>query len=253
VLLLHGFPDSSEVWRNQVPALKAAGYRVITMDLRGFGDSDRPTDPASYAPALILKDLSSVLDALGVERVHLVGHDWGAVIAWIFAGSAPDRVATLSVLSTGHPAAYRQAGWRQRELGWYTLLFQFDVAAQWLLGNEAGNLRQFLRTHPDRDAVVAQLSRSGAAESALGLYRAWASPASLVAPPEDPRPVHCPTLGIWGSADMFLTEEQMSGSSAVVIGRWHYERLEGAGHWLPLEAPQTVNRLLLDFLTKHPL
>lgn len=252
VLLLHGFPDTSEVWRNQVPVLRDAGYRVITMDLRGFGASDRPTDPESYQAATITKDITGVLDGLGTDRVHLVGHDWGSVISWVFAASAQDRVATLTCLSTGHPASYRKAGWEQREKGWYTLLFQFDIAQEWLLKDGAANLREFLSTHPGRESVVEQLSRPGAMESALGLYRAWAPPRSLVSAPVSPRPVSAPVLGVWGSADRFLGEPQMTGSSAVVEGDWQYERIEGAGHWLPLEVPAVVNRLLLEFFAKHP-
>ncbi|WP_055589129.1 alpha/beta fold hydrolase [Streptacidiphilus griseoplanus] len=250
VLLLHGFPDSAELWRGQVPVLVDAGYRVITVDLRGFGASDKPVAVEEYAPARVLGDVEAVLDGLGVDRAHVVGHDWGAVIAWVFASAKPDRVAGLVCLSTGHPASYRRAGREQREKGWYTLLFQFDVAEEWLLQDSAAQLRELLAGHPDMEQAVARLQQPGAMTAALGLYRAWAPPESLVGPRRPPAPVDVPAMGLWGTEDRFLTEQQMTGSAQEVRGTWRFERIVGAGHWLPLEATAAVNRLLLDFLAR---
>lgn len=248
VLLIHGFPDTGALWNSQKAALSRAGFRPITVDLRGFGLSSKPTHTADYAPQKILGDITGVLDHVGLSRAHVVGHDWGAVIAWVFAGAHPERVITLSCLSTGHPASYRNAGWAQREKGWYTLLFQFDIARQWLLKDSAANLRQFLMTHPQADEVLARLTDEDAAESALGLYRAWAPPESMVAQPSPPTRIAAPTLGVWGTEDAFLVEGQMTGSSAFVDAGWRYERVEGAGHWLPLDAPDQVSGLLIEHL-----
>ncbi|HEY7489879.1 MAG TPA: alpha/beta fold hydrolase, partial [Candidatus Tectomicrobia bacterium] len=101
VLLLHGFPDSSYLWRHQIPALVEAGFRAIAPDLRGFGDSDRPEGPEAYALACILEDLVGLLDSLHIERAHLVTHDWGAAAGWALAALRPERVNRLVALSVG--------------------------------------------------------------------------------------------------------------------------------------------------------
>src|SRR3990170_6280658 len=103
VLLIHGFPDSHRLWRHQVPALMGAGKRVIAPDLRGFGESDRPEEVADYRIRHSVADMLAVLDALEVERAQVVGHDWGAAVAWTLGAFAPERVERLVVLSVGHP------------------------------------------------------------------------------------------------------------------------------------------------------
>jgi pimeloyl-ACP methyl ester carboxylesterase len=130
VILLHGFPDSGRVWRHQVLALADAGFQVIVPDLRGYGRSDKPGDVAAYAMPYLEADVVAILDQLQVTRAHVVGHDWGAGIAWRLAILHPDRVDHLAVLSVGHPAAFAGAGLAQREKSWYMLLFQFHGVAE---------------------------------------------------------------------------------------------------------------------------
>lgn len=248
VLLLHGWPDTGDVWRHQVPALTAAGYRVIAPDLRGFGESGKPTDLAAYGMRAMVGDVLGLLDALELHRVHLVGHDWGASIAWLTASLAADRIASLTALSVGHPAAIRSAGLPQREKSWYMLLFQFrDIAERWLADDDFRNFREWA-AHPDPDAVVRRLSDPAALTASLALYRAILPPESLLKPPTVRTPVAVPTMGVWSSGDFALLEEGMTGSARHVAGPWRYERIDGAGHWLQLEAPDTLNALLLDFL-----
>src|SRR5581483_7310084 len=105
VLLLHGWPDTGALWRHQVAALTAAGYRTIAPDLRGFGASSKPADVAAYAALTMAGDVTGLLDALGIDRAHLVGHDWGAAIGWFTATVAPHRLRSLTALSVGHPLA----------------------------------------------------------------------------------------------------------------------------------------------------
>ena len=251
VVLLHGWPDSGDLWRRQTPALLAAGYRAIVPDLRGFGESSRPVEIDAYSALHLVGDVIGVLDDLAVDRAHLIGHDWGAAIAWLTAALAPDRVASLTALSVGHPAAFRDAGWRQREKSWYMLLFQFPgIAERWLSADGFRNLREW-SAHPDIEAVVARLARPEALTASLNLYRAILSPESLVAPPMQLPPVSAPAMGLWSTGDLALTEEQMTGSTAYLAGPWRYERLDGVGHWMQLEAPDAVNALLLDFLGQH--
>lgn len=248
VLLLHGFPDSHNLWRNQVTALTAAGYQTIAPDLRGFGESDRPDAVDAYNILVLLGDVGGVLDNLGIARAHVVGHDWGAALAWSFAAFVPDRVDHLVAMSVGHPGAFRNAGLRQRQLSWYMLFFQWaGIAEEWLSADDWANFREWAQ-HPDTKAVEADLARPGALTAALNWYRANLPPETWIQPPMAFPPIASPTMGIWSSGDMALTEEQMTGSSEFVSGPWRYERIEDVGHWMQLEAPDAVNALLLDFL-----
>jgi pimeloyl-ACP methyl ester carboxylesterase len=171
VLLLHGWPDTHALWGAQVAALTDAGYRTIAPDLRGFGDSDKPDDVGRYGMLQVVGDLLGLLDRLDVRRAHVVGHDWGGAIGSTLAAMAPSRVSSLTCLAVGHPAAIRDAGWEQRQLSWYMLLFQFPgVAEQWLSQDDFANLRSWSR-HPRIDEVVERLRLPGALTASLGLYR----------------------------------------------------------------------------------
>jgi pimeloyl-ACP methyl ester carboxylesterase len=114
VLLLHGFPDSY-VWRHQVPVLVESGMRVIAPDLRGFGESDKPEAVEEYAVSRSVTDMLALRDGLGIERTHVVGHDWGAGVAWVLAALAPARVERLVAMSVAHPNALRSPSIEQRE------------------------------------------------------------------------------------------------------------------------------------------
>jgi pimeloyl-ACP methyl ester carboxylesterase len=251
VLLLHGFPDSSRLWRHQVAALTGAGLRVIAPDLRGYGDSDRPARVADYAIPAIVADAVGLLDALGVERAHVVGHDWGAVVAWVLAATRPERVDRLAALSVGHPGAFAQRSIAQRERSWYMLLFQFEGVAEELLRRDDWRLlRELARGRGDVEDYVRDLARPGALTAALNWYRANVPPEAELEPRPPLPAVVAPTLGVWGSDDPYLLEERMTGSEAFMAGPWRYERLEGVGHWIPLDAPDRLSALLVEHLTR---
>jgi pimeloyl-ACP methyl ester carboxylesterase len=248
VVLLHGFPDSGRLWRHQVPALADAGFRVIVPDLRGYGRSDKPEEVQAYALAALAGDVLAVMDDAGVERAHVVGHDWGAALAWGLATVAGDRIDHLVAMSVGHPATFRTGGYEQHEKSWYMLLFQFaGIAEQWLSDNDWANFRAWAR-HPDADATIAELEANGSLTPGLNYYRANVPPESYLRAGVELPPIQSPTMGVWSSGDMALTEAQMTNSASSVAGPWRYERLEGPGHWMQIEAPDEVNRLLLDFL-----
>jgi pimeloyl-ACP methyl ester carboxylesterase len=250
VVLLHGFPDSGRLWRNQVPALVDAGFSAIVPDLRGYGASDKPEEVEAYSIPYLAGDVVAILDDVGVERAHVVGHDWGAALAWAIGSLLPDRVDHLVALSVGHPSSFVSAGYVQREKSWYMLLFQFEgVAEQWLSNNDWANLRDW-GGHPDVDGVIADLEASKSLTPALNYYRANVPPQALIEPPLALPPVQADTMGVWSTGDFALTEAQMTGSADHVTGKWRYERIEGPGHWMQLEAPEAVNELLLDFLPR---
>jgi pimeloyl-ACP methyl ester carboxylesterase len=247
VILLHGFPDSGRLWRKQVPVLADAGFRVIVPDLRGYGRSDKPESADSYSFPWLVADVVAVLDDAEAERAHVVGHDWGAALGWVFASLVPDRVDHLAALSVGHPSTFRRT-LEQHEKSWYMLLFQFaGIAERWLSDNNWANFRAWAH-HPDWEAVTAELEATHSLTPALNWYRANVPAESWVAPAPALPAVQAPTMGIWSSGDMALTETQMTDSAENVAGPWRYERVDGPGHWMQLEAPDTISGLLVDFL-----
>jgi pimeloyl-ACP methyl ester carboxylesterase len=248
VVLLHGFPDCGHLWRHQVPALAAAGFRVIVPDQRGYGQSDKPADVDQYNLLLLAGDVGAVLDDLGVAKASLVGHDWGASVTWATATVVPEQVEKMVALSVGHPSAYRAAGFPQLQKGWYMLLFQEEgLAEQWLRDDGWKNFRAW-SSYPEAETVIAELEANGSLTPGLNWYRANVPPATLVGPPVQLPPLQVPAMGVWSSGDFALVEEQMTGSAAHCENGFRYERLDGPGHWMQLEAPDEVNALLLDFL-----
>jgi len=248
VVLLHGFPDSGRLWRHQVTALAEAGFQVIVPDLRGYGRSDKPSEVEAYSLPLLAGDVMAVLADAGVERAHVVGHDWGAALAWAIASLAPGTVDHLAVLSVGHPSTFRRT-LEQRQKSWYMLLFQFEgVAERWLTENNWANM--IGAGHPDADQVIADMETNGSLVPGLNWYRANVGPETWVGPPVQLPPVQAPTMGIWSTGDFALTEVQMTDSAENVAGPWRYERLDGPGHWMQLDAPDKVSALLLDFLPR---
>ncbi len=251
VLLLHGWPDSSALWRGQVPVLTASGFRAVTPDLRGLGQSSRPEGKENYQLSTMVADVAAVLGALGIDSAHVVGHDWGAAVAWLTAMFLPDRVRTLTALSVPHPLAPVTV--RQREMAWYQLFFQFEGVAEAQVSNEDWALfREIAAGYKDVDRAIADLSRPGALTASLNLYRANLAP-RMPGPPRDLPPVAAPTLGIWSDGDRFLDGARMRASGDLVTGPWRYAEIAGASHWIPLDAPDQLNELLLGWLAAHSL
>ncbi len=248
VLLLHGFPDSAQLWRHQVPALVDAGYRVIVPDLRGFGGSERPAGVDAYRSEVIVGDLLALLSTLGIDRAHVVGHDWGAAFAWSLAAFAPDVVDRLIVLSVGHPMSFgNPADVEQQQRSFYMLYFQFEGVAEAALPADDWALwRAWFGEHSEQDTWFADLSRPGALTAALNLYRANLRPNA--APPAQFPAITAPTMGIWSSGDTVLTERQMQASGSFIDAPFRYERIEDASHWIPLDAPDRTSALILSFL-----
>jgi pimeloyl-ACP methyl ester carboxylesterase len=250
VLLLHGWPDDAGLWRHQVPALTAAGFRVIAPDLRGFGRSGRPADKHGYKLADSVGDVAAILDASGTTAAHVVGHDWGAAVAWLTAMYLPDRVRTLTAVSVPHLAAPDTV--RQREMAWYQLFFQFEEVAEATLSyDDWSGLRELTPGYRDLDRAIASLSRPGALTASLNWYRANLAPRMPGPRPPLP-PVQAPTLGIWSDGDRYLDGARMRASGDLVTGPWRYAEIAGATHWIPLDAPEEFNALLLDWLSAFP-
>jgi pimeloyl-ACP methyl ester carboxylesterase len=249
VVLLHGFPDSGRLWRHQVPALAGAGFQVVVPDLRGYGRSGKPAAIEAYSLRVLAGDVTAILADLKITQAHVVGHDWGAALAWALASQAPGSVDHVVAMSVGHPVTFLRTP-EQRQKSWYMLLFQFPgIAERWLTDDNWANFRNWAR-HPDAEQVIAELEADGSLTPGLNWYRANVPPEFWVRPPTRLPPVSAPVMGIWSTEDMALTEAQMTDSATNMAGRWRYERLNGPGHWMQLDAPDKVNELLLDFLPR---
>jgi len=249
VLLLHGFPDSRRLWNEVSPRLVAAGYRAIAPDLRGYGRSDAPPGVNDYSLGHVVADLRALIARLTHdEPVRVIGHDWGAVAAWCLALEHPDLVVANVALEIGHPREYALAGLEQKLKGLYTLAWQWPgLSERWLQRNNFAGLRGWARHHPRLEPCIADMSRPGRLTAALNWYRAnlrrvifrrWSD-------------CSVPTLGVWGDRNHCVAEDQMRLSQRRMRAPWRYERIAGAGHWLPLEQPERVANLALEWFAQH--
>jgi pimeloyl-ACP methyl ester carboxylesterase len=245
VLLVHRFPDDDTVWRNQIPALVNAGYRVIAFDTRGCGESEIKSREGDYAIDKLVADLIALLDALGIAKVRLVGHDWGALQAWCLGMEHPERVDRYIAISVGHPAAYTSAGVAQKLKGYYVFCIQLRGLIEFLVTRFDWRLFGLMLHYPaEFRHVRARLSRPGRLTAGFNYYRANLR---LMRGRLFPR-VQVPVVGIWSDGDIFLTEGQMRASKRYCDAGFRYVRIEGANHWLQLTAPEKLNPLLLQLL-----
>jgi pimeloyl-ACP methyl ester carboxylesterase len=249
VLLLHGFPQTSFSWRQQLPALASAGFRAVAPDQRGYSPRARPADVGEYRSDRLVADVLGFADALGVDRFHLVGHDWGGGVAWQVAGRHADRLLTVTSVSTPHPAAFRRAiqDGDQRDRSGYMQFFRSPEAEPFFLDDDAAGLRAlYTATSLPEDAVeeyLRVLSEPGAMTGALNWYRA--ADLGLV---EGLGPITTPAMYVWSTHDPALGREAADATAQHVDGPYRFEVLEGVGHWIPEEAAETLNGLLLEHL-----
>lgn len=256
VLLLHGFPDFWYMWRHQIPVLAKAGYRAIALDMRGYNRSDAPTSPRQYRMPQLTRDVVRVMDALGIQKATVVGHDWGGIVAWSFAAEYPERLHKLVVINAPHPSAYRKAILRSSQLlrSWYVFAFQVPRVPEWLLarsrmrrlrriwanaGGQSGNV-----TPTDVEKYEKAFSREGRIRATVNYYRAAAASFFDRAPG---RAVTAPTLLIWGEQDPFLVSGIPEWTKRCVANL-RIQKLAEAGHWPQLETPEQVNAAIVEFL-----
>jgi len=248
VVLLHGWPDTGAVFDEVAERFVASGYRVVVPDLRGCGKSDKPEATEQYAMAALVSDVVAIVRDASDQPVHLVGHDWGANLAWATSAFVPSIVRSLSVLSVGHPTSFRSAGLAQQIKSWYTLLFWHEgLGEAFLRKNDYEAMRVWLQ-HPNVASVIDELERDGQMSAHLRWYRANLPPQAFVSDPPVLPPITVPVLGIWSTLDVALSEEQMVNSATYCDAGFTYRRLEGLGHWSLLEDPELVARTLLEFI-----
>jgi pimeloyl-ACP methyl ester carboxylesterase len=252
VLLLHGFPESSLEWEALLPELARAGYHAVAPDLRGYSPGARPPDVESYRLDHLSSDVLAIADALAGDAFHVVGHDWGAAIAWNVGIVAPDRVRSLTAVSVPHPAAFARAlatdPDQQQRSGYIAFFQQVGVAEQALLGNDAALLRSIYGSGAaaaHADEYVRLLGEPGALTAALNYYRALPLGGARV---DD---VVVPTLYVWSTGDAALGRSAAEWTADHVDGPYRFEVLEGVSHWIPEEAADELTRLLLEHLETY--
>lgn len=250
VLLLHGFPQSSWCWRAQLAALGDAGYRAVAPDLRGYSHRARPEGIEAYRLPHLAADVVAMAEWLGGHVVHLVGHDFGAAITWQVAGRFPARLRTITPVSVPHPRAFsvaRAQSEDQRQRSSYMDYFRRpDEPEHKLLDHDAAGLRALFSDSGlsgDVEEYVRVLSGPGAMTAALNYYRAM-DPSML----DGFGPITTPTMYVWSTEDLALGREGAEATAAHVAGPYRFEVLEGVSHWIPEEAPDVLNRLLLEHL-----
>jgi len=249
VLLLHGFPQDHHSWDAIAAALVARGYRIIRPDQRGYSAGARPENIDSYRLACLTADAWALLDSLGVDRAHVVGHDWGGMVAWAMAAEHPERLLSLTVLSTPHPAAFADSLRGMQALkSWYMGLIQVPRVAEAALRPGGRLWAGMMRGLPaeSRERYTRAASEPGALTSMLAWYRAM--PRDMARPSIRWRAIEVPTLYVWGRRDPALGESAARRTSAYVRGPYSFVILPSAGHWLPERAAEDVLPHLLAHL-----
>jgi epoxide hydrolase 4 len=256
VVLLHGFPEFWWSWRLQIPALAAAGFHVVAPDMRGYNLSDRPPDVADYGLPHLSADVAGVIRAMGEKKAHVVGHDWGAVVAWAFAMEHPAMLDRLAILNVPHPVRMERALFRsprQIAKSWYIFFFQIPrLPERFLRAGDFANLKRSLRAGrgPVSDSeiqpYVDAARRAEGLRGGIAYYRAALRGVVTGTLPE-PRVIEAPVLVIWGERDKFLGRE-LAAPPARLVPNARVEYLPGASHWVQLDEPEKVNALLAGFL-----
>jgi len=261
VMLLHGFPQTAWSWHHQLAALSDAGQRALAFDQRGYSPGARPPAVEDYRIEALVADALAVADGQGWERFDVVGHDWGAVVAWMLAIRHPERVRTLSAVSVPHPAAFGSAlgggDKDQAQRSSYIQVFRAEggVAEKALLGEDGSGdgLRGMFAasglpaTSGEVEVFVEAMLEPGALTAALNWYRAMSGESFASA-----GKVSVPTLYVWSTADVALGRRAAEDTVNWVSGPYRFEVLEGVSHWVPETAPAELNRLILEHLAAHP-
>lgn len=252
VIALHGFPQTAACWAAVTPLLTAAGFRVLAPDQRGYSRGARPQAVSAYAMASLTGDVLALADAAGARRFHVLGHDWGAAVAWALAGRHRDRVASLSAVSVPHPAALQRAfAGTQALRSWYMGLFQLPRLPELLLRVRGGALTRRLlgaTGMADPEASVRLLADPRTATAALNWYRAIRLQGQLRA-----GRITVPALYVWSDGDTALGRRAAEGTAAFVVGPYRFAVLTGASHWIPEERPAELADLVLQHLAAHPV
>jgi epoxide hydrolase 4 len=258
VLLLHGFPQFWYQWRHQIPVLVEAGFRVVAPDMRGYNLSDKPLGVRAYRVELLARDVEHLILACGEQTAVVVGHDWGAIAAWIAAMRHPERVEKVAILNVPHPARSLDGLLSPMQLLRSSYVFFFQIPRlpeEVIRAGDFALLRSVFRSDPvqpealtaeDIERYIEAIAQPGVLTASLNYYRA------LLRNPREMRAllqrVEAPVLVIWGEKDRFLSRRLAEPPRLWVPNLIRVKRLPDASHWVAEDRPLEVNTLLLDFL-----
>jgi pimeloyl-ACP methyl ester carboxylesterase len=252
VVLLHGYPENRTSWDAVTPHLTDAGFRVLAPDQRGYSPRARPKGRRAYATQHLAGDVVALLDAAGVEKAHVVGHDWGGAVAWALAEQHPHRLHTVTSLTTPHPRAMIKAmvTGTQAAKSWYMFMFQLPRVPELAYRPRMEQrLRATLRgtglADEAIDRYITPLREPGAATAAINWYRAMPFSTPLKGD------VSVPTLYVYGTKDAFLGRKAADLTADYVQAPYRYDVLDGVSHWMPEEVPDVVARLVSEHARAH--
>ncbi|MDT5089334.1 MAG: hypothetical protein QOG47_2041 [Mycobacterium sp.] len=254
VVLLHGFPQHNDSWDAVIARLTAQGYRCLAPNQRGYSPGARPPRRRDYRIPELVGDLGALIDASGAQQVHLVGHDWGAAVAWAAAAEMPERLKTVSPVSVPHPAAFLKSFLNSRQglASYYMYLFQLPRIPEWTMLRRNGSfLSKSLRQSGQAPAVAERDAQAmlepGALAAAINWYRAL----PLSSPGSINQKISVPTLYVWSDRDIALMPKSAYDTGRYVTGEYRFEIMPGVSHWIPDEQPDKLAELLLEWFAAH--
>ncbi|MDC0213569.1 alpha/beta hydrolase [Gammaproteobacteria bacterium] len=263
-LFLHGFPEHSFSWRYQLPAIADLGYQAWAPNMRGYGNSSKPKGISSYSLDTLVEDIADIIEASGCKETVLIGHDWGAVVAWHFAIADRLPLTHLIICNVPHPRSMQQAfGWEQLKKSWYIFFFQIPRLPEHLLGkNNARGVGEMIRNtfvDPEKfpQEVAEVFSRNanqpGALTAMINYYRALRGGANRSKRKKSDFPIiKTPTLMIWGEEDVALSKETTYGTEQYVTSL-EIRYLPKVSHWVQQESPDEVNAMMSAFINNEPV
>lgn len=256
LVLLHGFPQFWYSWRHQIEVLSSY-FHVIALDLRGYGESDKPASISDYAPDILMNDVEALIKAKGYENAYIVGHDWGGAIAWNLAINKPEIIKKVAVLNCPHPLIFAKnlrSNLKQLKKSWYLFFFQIPFIPEWIFNLKGESLMNKLLkdstinkdTFSDEDInlYIEEIKKPGAFQAALNYYRA----AFKYPLKNQKKKIQIPSLLIWGENDAVFDISLTKGMDSFFEQPLKINYIPACSHWVQEEQPEIVNQLLLDFL-----
>ena len=262
-LCLHGFPEHALCWREQLPVLARLGYRAWAPNQRGYGRSSRPPKVKDYAIENLMADVAGLIDASGAKRTVLIGHDWGAVVAWAFATRQVRPLDALIIMNVPHPMCYFDRLFRSAQFfkSWYVFFFQLPWLPEWLLTRRKSRAvsGMVLRTSTNREKFPRDLldvfqknaQSPGAVTAMLNWYRAAFRRGATRQRRAGFPIIRTRTLMIWGEEDTALDKSTTYDTHRYVTDLT-LRYLPGVSHWVQQDATDAVNEMMACFLTGKP-